>query len=432
VSKAALYLVIIVFAGAFHSVARAGEQAGTSDSVPAQPVRTLTLDQARELAVAANPELAALAVGVAAAAGASRQAGAFSNPELTFEAEDFGSDRPAEVRAQHTLSISQDLEWPGKRASRRRAARLAGDVASLDLERGRRDLLAEVDRAFAILLGAQERHSIAAENARTARDVTVAVAALVEAGEVSPIEEARARGDEALAAIDLANAERDVDLARRALAALWAEEQPEPFAAEGDLRAEVRLPDRETTLGALAALPDVARWDVETSRAATLLELTRRQSLPDLTASVGARTYSGLDGSGLVAGLAFSLPLATQYAGARAEASARLEQTRHERRAAEARVATAFLAAHEALSRAVFEVDSLKREVLPRAEQVYEALGEGYRRGKFGLVDLLEARRTLAQARLRLVDALTRLEVAAAELHRLVPEGGMDNHGAQR
>lgn len=395
-------------------------------------MRRLTLSQARELALAANPELAALAAEVAAAAGASLQAGAFSNPELTVESEDFGGDRPAEVRAQHTLSISQGLEWPGKRAARRRAAELAGDVASFDLERGRRDLLAEVDRTFAVLLGAQERLAITGENARTAREVTAAVSALVEAGEVSPIEEARAQGDEALAAIDLANAERDVDLARRALAVLWAEEQPEQFAAEGDLSAAVKLPDRAATLDALAGLPDLARWDAETARAATLLDLARRQALPDFTASLGARTYSGLNGNAFVAGLALPLPLLTQYAGARAEASARLEQAKHDRRAAETQVARAFLAAHETLSRAIGEADSLRREVLPRAEQVYEALNEGYRRGKFRLVDLLDARRTLAQARLRHVEALTRLNVAAADLQRLLPELGTNDDGAQR
>ncbi len=416
----------------FPAIADAGEPAGTAATAPAQPVRTLTLIQARELALAANPGLAALAAGVAAAAGASRQAGAFSNPELTVEAEDFGGDRPNEVQAQRTLSISQSIEWPGKRAARRQAAGLARDVASLDLERGRRDLLADVDRSFAVLLGAQERLAITGENARTAREVTAAVSALVEAGEVSPIEEARAQGDEALAAIDLANAERDVDLARRALAVLWAEEQPGPFAAAGDLAEAVRLPDRLAAVEALAALPDLARWDAETARTATLLDLAGRQALPDFTASVGTRTYSGLNGNALVASLAFPLPLLTRYAGARAEASARLEQARYERRAAETQVARAFLAAHETLSRAIDEVDSLQREVLPRAEQVYEALNEGYRRGKFRLVDLLDARRTLAQARLRHVEALTRLNVAAADLRRLVPEGGTNDDGAQR
>jgi outer membrane protein, heavy metal efflux system len=432
VSKVARCLVVTIIASVFQTVAGAGAQAETGAGVPAQPVRTLTLDQARELALAANPGLAALAAEVAAAAGASRQAGAFSNPELTVEAEDFGGDRPAEVRSQHTLSISQGLEWPGKRAARRRAAELAGDVAAFDLERGHRDLLAEVDRAFAVLLGAQERLAITGENARTARDVTAAVSALVAAGEVSPIEEARAQADEALAGIDLANAERDVDLARRALAVLWAEEQPEPFAAEGDLSSAVELPDRATTLDALAGLPDLARWDAETTRTATLLDLARRQAFPDFTASLGARTYSGLDGSALVAGLAVPLPLLTQYAGARAEASARLEQAKHDRRAAETQVARAFLAAHETLSRAIDEVGSLRRDVLPRAVQVYEALNEGYRRGKFGLVDLLDARRTLAQARLRHVEALTRLNVAAADLRRLVPERGTNDDGAQQ
>jgi len=73
----------------------------------------------------------------------------------------------------------------------------------------------------------------------------------------------------------------------------------------------------------------------------------------------------------------------------------------------------------------------LRDEVLPRASNVYEALNEGYRRGKFRLLDLLEARRTLAQTRLRYVDALVRLNIANADLRRFLPDDAADAIGAQ-
>jgi cobalt-zinc-cadmium efflux system outer membrane protein len=90
-----------------------------------------------------------------------------------------------------------------------------------------------------------------------------------------------------------------------------------------------------------------------------------------------------------------------------------------------------FLAAHDALSRAIEEARALGDEVLPKATRIYEALNEGYRRGKFGLLDVLEARRALAQTRLRYVEALVRLNLADADLRRLIPDNASDENGAQ-
>lgn len=410
-------------------LAEAQQPANASDAAPAS---TLTLADARQKALSASPELQGLASQVQAADGAYRQARAFANPDLVLEAEDFGASGALGATPQRTFSISQSIEWFGKRSARVSAAQHARDVAARDLARGHRDVLAMVDRSFAALLGAQERAAITEHNAQIAREVTRAVSSLVAAGEASPIEEARARGDEALAAIDLANAVRDVDLARRALARLWGDDIPSFSTAAGTLSASAPLPDRDTVLAGLATLPDLTRWDAETARQASLVTLARRQVLPDLTLSVGMRSYSGLPGRAYVAGLALPIPLSTQFAGARAEASALQEQAKYERRAEEVRIRVEVLSAYETLTRAIDEARALRDDVLPRALKVYEAVNEGYRRGKFRLLDLLEVRRALANARLRYVDALVRLNLADAGLRRLIPDDAHDEDGAQR
>ena len=408
----------------------AGGQVAETPTSP--PISAITLADARQRALAASPDLQALNSQVRATEGAARQARAFANPELALEAEDFRGGTTLDVTPQNTVSISQGIEWFGKRSARVEAAQHGSEVAARDLALGRRDLLTDVDRAFTALLGAQDRAAIAEQNAQTAREVTRAVSSLVAAGEVSPIEEARAQGDEAVTAIDLENARRDVDLARWALTRLWGEDSPSSFAAAGTLAASAVLPDRDTALAGLASLPDLTRWDAELARQASLVTFARKQALPDLKLSVGTRSYSGLAGRSYVAGLAIPIPLVTQYSGAKAEASARQEQIKYDRRAEEVRIRVKLLAAHETLSRAIEEARALRDEVLPRAARVYEALNEGYRRGKFRLLDLLEARRTLAQTRLRYVDALLRLNTADADLRRLLPDDTDNSIGAQR
>ena len=351
-----------------------------------------------------------------------RQAHALPNPDLSFEVEDFGGNLPADVPSQRTLSIGQRVEWFGKRSARVEAARLEREVAAFDLARRRRDVAHEVERRFAALLGAQERLAIAEESTATAREVRAAVAALVSAGEVSPIEETRALGDEALAGIDRDGAARGVAESARALSQLWGDATGSTPRAAGQLAQTAPLPDRDAALGGLAFLPDLARWDAETARLQALETLARREVLPDLTLSAGARSFAGTGLKTWVAGVSLPVPLLTTYSGARSEAAARLEQARQERRADEARLRAAWLTAEEALRQASSEVRILNESVLPNARLVYDALGEGYRRGKFRLLDLLEARRNLASVRLRAIDARTRLTLALADVRRLTPD----------
>ncbi|HYN43460.1 MAG TPA: TolC family protein [Thermoanaerobaculia bacterium] len=402
--------------------------AGISLSAGAQtPDRTrteeeLTLEEARARALDSGPELRAAAAHLAAVEGALQQARALPNPDLSFEVEDFGGNLPVDVPSQQTLSIGQRVEWFGKRSARVEAARLESEVASFDLARRRRDVGHEVERRFAALLGAQERLAIADESTATAREVRAAVAALVSAGEVSPIEETRALGDEALAGIDRGGAARDVADAARALSQLWGDATASTPRAAGRLAQTALLLDRDAAFGGLVLLPDLARWDAETARLQALETLARREILPDLTLSAGARSFAGTGLRTWVAGVSLPVPLLTTYSGARSEATARLEQARQERRAEEARLRAACLTAQEALRQASSEVRILNESVLPNALLVYDALGEGYRRGKFRLLDLLEARRNLASVRLRVIDARTRLNLALADVRRLAPE----------
>jgi len=392
----------------------------------------LSRAEARRRALEANPAIAGALAGVAAADGAWRQARAFANPELAVEVEDFGGTLPHDAPVQTTVGIVQSVEWFSKRAARVEAADAARRVAALDAVAARRDVAAEVDRRFAALVGAQERLAIARENAGTAREVTAAVAALAGAGEVSAIEEVRARGDEGLAAIDLAGAERDLELARRALAELWGDAGAEVGTAVREPESDQDVPGREGVLAAVGGLPDLARWEAEIAVQEALLARARRQALPDVAVSVGSRSWSGSGARGFVAGVALPIPLLTQHGGARAEAAARLEQARHARRAAEARTRAAAAAAHERLLRAREEARRLREEVAPGAEEVYAALGEGYRRGKLPLIDLLEARRALAAIRLRVVEAETGVAVAAADLRRLTADGDEAEKGSRR
>jgi cobalt-zinc-cadmium efflux system outer membrane protein len=62
----------------------------------------------------------------------------------------------------------------------------------------------------------------------------------------------------------------------------------------------------------------------------------------------------------------------------------------------------------------------LAGDAVPRAERAFEAFEEGYRLGKFSVLDVLDAQRTLFAVRTQYLRAVERFHTAAAEIERLV------------
>ena len=58
--------------------------------------------------------------------------------------------------------------------------------------------------------------------------------------------------------------------------------------------------------------------------------------------------------------------------------------------------------------------------MLPAAQQAHDAATQGFEAGKFGLLDVLDTRRTLLEARVRYLSTVGEAYQAAATIDRLV------------
>ena len=75
--------------------------------------------------------------------------------------------------------------------------------------------------------------------------------------------------------------------------------------------------------------------------------------------------------------------------------------------------------AYQALSNAYTEAVELDNNVLQGAEGVFEASKTGYRQGKLDYLHVLDAQRTLFEAKARYIDALASYHTAKADVERL-------------
>ncbi len=388
------------------------------------PTGDLTLRQAIELAFAGNPDLASFSWEVRSGDARILQAGLIPNPEIGVNVENILGSGPFRNfdSSETALSISQLVELGGKRAARIRLASAGKEIVGWDYEAKRADLAAEVAKSFVEVLATQERLTLAEETTRLAGEVLNAVSARVAAGKVSPVEEMKARVAFSVSRIELERVTRSLAAARTKLAATWGSSKPVFSRAVGRLDQVTPIPPVEELANRLTRNPDIARWAVELEQRKAVLAQERAERIPNVTISAGVRRLRTpeTDDPALVFGAAIPLPLFNRNQGKILESQYQVSRAEREREAAGNRVRAALSGAYQALAIGYAEANTLKSVVLPGARNAFESASEGFRQGKFGYLDVLDAQRTLFEARGRYVEALGAYHKAMADTERLI------------
>lgn len=391
---------------------------------PENPRGQVTLRDALALALRQSPELASFAWEIRARESAAIQAGRPPNPVADLLFEDLGAGRAADesgtVGAQATLQLSQLIELGGKRAARRTLAGLDRDLAAWDFETARIDVLTRVTAAFLDVLAGQQTVALADRNRALFDQVDQTVRTRVEAGVVSPIEQTKAGVALAMTRIEMQRAQRFLAAARTALAALWGHRTAVFESAAGDLRSPPPLPPFETLVQHVAQNPEIARWVTEIARRDAARALESARGVPDVTVTAGYRRLTEVDSNAFVVGASIPLPFVDRNRAGVQAAAQRVAQAREEERSARARITTVLSAAYRDLAAARDEAAVLAGAVLPGARAAFAAVEEGYRLGRFGYLEVLDAQRTLVSAETQHLRAVADAHKAAAQVERLI------------
>nr|WP_277604291.1 TolC family protein [Pseudomonas capeferrum] len=380
----------------------------------AQASAGLSLPEALAAAFAQNPELAAAGREVGVAEGERRQAGLLPNPELSWEAEDTRRDTRTT-----TITLSQPFELGGKRGARVAVATTGQAIAQLELERQRNGLRADVVQAFHTALRAQTALELAQQSqALTERGLRV-VQGRVTAGQASPVEATRAQVQLAQAQSEVGRAASQRSVAYQALARLTGS----PLATFDHLQAAKLSPGAAPTAEALLdKVEQTAEWRLaaaQVERGEASLGSEKAQRIPDLTVSLGSQ-YSREDRERVnVVGLSMPLPLFDRNQGNVLVAARRADQARDLRNAVELRLRSETRSALSQWATAMQEVQAYDRTILPSAQQAVDTATRGFEMGKFAFLDVLDAQRTLIEARGLYLAALAAATDARAQLERV-------------
>jgi len=395
-------------------------QAAVAQS-PCEPDGVLTLRQALESALINSPDLAASSHGVWAAEGHVRQAGVLPNPELELGASEFGGSgmRQGYGAAETSARLSQLVELGGKRGARQRAAQAEARLTGWEYEAKRLDVLTQTKKAFVDVLLAQSQLALAESLLDVAEDVRKAASQRVKAGKVSPLEETKAGVEVAAARIARDQAKRELNTARKRLAAFWGETEPLFKTAGGDMDTITDVPPIEKFSVLLDGAPEIARWNDAVASGRESLALAKAKRIPDIKVSGGISRFEDDGTYAGVVGLSIPLPLFDRNTGGILAAKHQAIRVEYEQRTARLSAMTELADAHSQLESARAAAITIKEELLPGAQQAFDAAQIGYRAGKYGHLEVLDTQRTLSEAKARYLEVLADYHKAAADVERL-------------
>lgn len=405
----------------FHSLAASGNVLQEPLEIK-EPTGSITLREAIALALVKNPELAAFSWEIRARKARMLQAGLLPNPELQVELQDIaGSGVYRGTRsAESTIQLSQLIELGGKRSRRVRGKKFEKDLADWDYRAKKIDILTLATHAFIEVLSAQQQLVLAEKSVRLAEEIVHTVSGRVRAGKVLPVEETRANVSLFSVQIEVEQARQRLDSARKGLTSAWGSTNPKFERAEGDLSAVSPVPLFDPLISSLSQNPDIARLDTETALGQAMVDLEKSRAFPDITVSAGYRRFNASDDNAIVVGASIPLPLFNKNQGGKQEALHRLAKIEKERHFVQTRLRTALAKAYNRLSVAYFKTHTLKTKIIPGAQTAFDITNQGYRLGKFRYLNVLDTQRTLFDAQVEYIQALTEYHKAVADVERLI------------
>jgi cobalt-zinc-cadmium efflux system outer membrane protein len=380
-------------------------------------IARLSLDQA--IAKALESDLRPDAARAAVASARTERAIAALRPSdsVSLEFENFpGTGIAAEVEnLEVTGTFSRVWERGGKREARSRVAERSVEIAEAGVDISRADIAFEIQSLYVDLALTQERASLAQARLDAARAAEELISKRVKAARDPLLAGSRASADALIAEGELARLKQDADRLRAALADFWA--GPADFGVDlCSLSPDGAHVEHSLDIG---TSPELGRIEAERRKAEAAIRLAEADRVPDVTWSAGVRKFGTDESLSVVGGI--SVPLGApkraapyaQQAGAQArqleaEADA-LRQTLLRETALLERTA---LGAKDALAQ-------LEAGPIPEAERAVSLANDGYARGAFSYLDVLDAQRLLFDLREQRLDFLRTFHLAEAALARL-------------
>jgi outer membrane protein, heavy metal efflux system len=323
---------------------------------------------------------------------------------------------------EYSYSVAQTFELGGKRGKRIDVADANSDVVHAQFEMAVWLLTNDLKKKFFTVLLNQSLLNLAEENEKTFAETVKHTEELVQAGELAGLDLTRLEVEKLKFDTDLANAERDYEVALRDLrVTLGGDYRAMEIAPTGTLDPQtydftfVDLRDK-----ALAARPDLKAVKLAGRAADASIKLQDAQRIPDLSLGAGV-TQAPEGGSNYTFGVGIVLPVFDRNQGERAKARIEKEKALNQEALITNQIVGDVDKAFVAFQLQKRRLDLYRTGVLTKVNTIQNLTEYSLKAGESSILDLLDVirtrRDTLAafyQALFDYQSALLDLELATA------------------
>ena len=316
---------------------------------------------------------------------------------------------------QVTGTFSRVWERGGKREAREALADAGVRVAEAEIDIAHYDLRREVEVLYLEAAIAAKRVDLACERVAISRNLETSVRQRVDAARDPLLSGARASSERLQAEADVRRYAARAENLRAVLASYWLATEDfniDPaYLSSFSMTSRASLSDLYTpVLERLTAQRDVAEAEIE---------LERAKAIPDVTWKVGVRKFGIEEDMAVIGGA--SIPLGMSRRSDASIAKLRAEQRRLD---AEAEVLQqqmlreAVAYQRDALM-AIDEIEEIETILIPAAMEAVELAEEGYKRGAFSYLEVIDAQRVVAELREERFEHLSHYLKSEAALLRM-------------
>lgn len=368
-----------------------------SQQSPSGSARPITLSDAVSIFLKQNFQLIAARYDVDTAEAERLTARLRPNPDISVGFEDLPLNLSGNLltEQQYSYSIAQTFELGGKRAKRIEVANANTEVARAQFEMAVWQLTNDLKKKFYAVILNQALLTLAKENEATFAETVKHTEELVQAGEISGLDLTRLEVEKLKFDTDLANAERDYEVALRDLrVTLGGDYRSMDIDAAGSLDPQTYdftfadLRDK-----ALAARPDLKAAKLSERAADASINLQDAQRIPDL--SLGAGVNQVPEGSSTYTfGVGIALPIHNRNQGERAKARIDKERAQNQERLITNQIISDVDKALIAFQMQKRRVDLYRTGVLTKVNDIQNLTEYSLKAGESSILDLLDAIRT--------------------------------------
>lgn len=379
----------------------------------------LTLDDVLRIADLLNPALAVERNNIDLATAAIWDAQLYPNPTLGIEIEEYKTGGGSLRESKRVGSLTLPVVLNGRIGKAAAAAEKDRTVEALNYVWRRREILNDVKHSFVHLLAARRAEELSRETRDIAKSLQELTDERFRARAIPEMETLKTAVNLATAETKLRRAESDAVIAVKTIHALMGDVDFPNDRFAGTLAARFSVPSLDALRGQVVASHPLAEAAKAALEAAELqLSAAKATAIPDfdvvLAAGKGIEDDTILEG-----GISIPLPLFHRNQGAILAAEIRLRQAELRIQAVRNDLLLKLTEAYRTFTTAQECVRVYQEEILPKSQKALDQTHDGYKLGKYGYLDVLDAQRTLAESRGSYTSALEDLNLAAANLEKL-------------